>query len=136
VWNQGGLPHEDEWEYAARGQSLRRFPWGNEPLDLERTNAFAGKGATLEPVMTNDQDQTPVPDPVAIFDLMGNARKWTADLYREDLPPKSPADEAWVQDGNMSWRTVRGLPLEDRPRGDRQGMRRARGASRKRDASA
>jgi len=109
------LPREDEWEYAARGARLNAFPWGNDALDLQRTNAFGGATAKLKPVMTNDQDQTPVPDAVAIFDMMGNAREWTADLYREDKPPKSPGDESWVQDGNMSWRTVRGLPLEEKP---------------------
>jgi formylglycine-generating enzyme required for sulfatase activity len=108
------LPHEDEWEYAARGPRLQTFPWGNDPLDLQRTNAFAGSGK-LKPVMTSDQDQTPVPDQVAIFDMIGNAREWTADLYREDKPPKSPGDESWVQDGNMSWRTVRGLPIDEKP---------------------
>jgi hypothetical protein len=111
----GSLPHEDEWEYAARGAKLRPFPWGGDPLDLQRTNAFAGPTAKLKQVMTNDQDQTPDPDAFAIFDLMGNAREWTADLYREDKPPKNPGDESWVQDGNMSWRTVRGLPLEEKP---------------------
>jgi serine/threonine protein kinase/formylglycine-generating enzyme required for sulfatase activity len=107
------LPREDEWELAARSDRLRRFPWGDDALDLQRTNVFGGKAAKLKPVMTNDQDQTQAPDAVAIFDLMGNAREWTADLYREDRPPKQPSDEDWVQSGGMSWRTVRGLPLED-----------------------
>jgi len=112
----GTLPREEEWEYAARGPKLRRFPWGDQPLDLERTNAFAGKGAKLKPVMTSDEDQTPEADAVALFDMMGNAREWTADLYREDSPPKTPGtdESSWVQDGNMTWRTVRGLPLEEK----------------------
>jgi len=111
----GTLPREDEWEYAARGPHLNAFPWGDDTIDLQRTNTLEGAGATLKPVMSTDQDQTPGPDATAIYDLMGNAREWTADLYREDTPPASADGELWVQSGNMSWRAVRGLPLEEKP---------------------
>ncbi len=114
----GTLPREDEWEYAARGPELRRFPWGDEPLDRGRTNAYASKAARLAPVMTNDQDQTTSLWSLPVFDLAGNAREWTADLYKEDRPARSPADEAWVQEGGMSWRTVRGLPIDESPPAD------------------
>jgi serine/threonine-protein kinase len=111
----GALPREEEWEYAARGAKLRAYAWGSEGLDLGRTNAFGGKEAKLKSVMTNDQDQTPDDDAVALYDMMGNAQEWTADLFRTDLNPQTPSEEAWVQEGGMSWRAVRGFPLEEPP---------------------
>lgn len=105
----GALPTEEQWEHAARGSEKRTFAWGSAPIDLLRTHAFAGKDGRVVPVMTSDQDVTPT----GVHDLMGNAREWTATLWREDAPG---SDEAWVADGPTTARAVRGWPLAaDRP---------------------
>lgn len=57
--------------------------------------------------MTSDQDRSPE----GLHDLAGNVREWTTDLWREDRPG---SDESWVQDGDTSYRAVRGLPLAAR----------------------
>jgi serine/threonine protein kinase len=102
------LPTEEQWELAARGKELRKFSWGDEDIDLHRTRVFGGKKATLMPVMTNDQDKTPGDEP--IFDLMGNAQEWTADVYQDDFAEQ---DEGWTQSNGISFRGLRGLPLND-----------------------
>ncbi len=104
----GNLPTEEQWELAARGKELRKFAWGDEGIDLHRTRVFGGKKATLMQVMTNDQDKTPGDEP--IFDLMGNAQEWTADVYQDDFPEQ---DEGWTQSGGVSFRGLRGLPLNE-----------------------
>jgi formylglycine-generating enzyme required for sulfatase activity len=111
----GSLPREEEWEYAARGASLRPYAWGEEPIDLARTNALGGKSARPKQVMFSDQDRTPGSDASAIYDLMGNVQEWTEGIFIEDKPPRSPGDEEWVQHGGVTWRSVRGLPLDVQP---------------------
>jgi serine/threonine protein kinase len=106
----GTLPTEEQWEFAARGPSLRPYPWGSEPLDLARTVAFRGKSAALAPVMSSDQDKTPGSPETEIFDLAGNALEWTLDLYRDDRPDQN---ESWVQEAGLTFRAVRGLPVAD-----------------------
>lgn len=97
----GALPTEEQWEYAARGEELRSFPWGSEPVDPLVTNAYRGKKAAVLPARQSPQDRTPDPP---IFDLAGNAQEWTASIWREDLPDQ---DESWTTE----YRAVRGLPL-------------------------
>src|SRR5262249_29348464 len=102
------LPTEEQWEYAARGSELRPHPWGTARLDLGRTHAYAGPNAATRPVMTSDQDVTPGGPAERLCDLAGNAQEWTLDLWREDEPGQ---DESWVQEGDTSFRALRGLPL-------------------------
>jgi len=102
------LPTEEEWEYAARGPSRRAFPWGPQRLDLERTHAFAGAKARLVAVKSRDQDRTPN----GIWDLAGNAQEWTADPWRASKPG---VNEQWAQAEGMTFRAIRGLPLNKVP---------------------
>jgi formylglycine-generating enzyme required for sulfatase activity len=105
----GALPTEEQWEFAARGPDLRPHAWGSQTLDLARTNAFGGPSATLKPVRGSSQDRTPGEDHTIIYDMIGNAQEWTADLYREDYAGR---DESWVQEAGITFRAIRGLPLD------------------------
>lgn len=99
------LPSEAEWEYAARGPELRAYAWGRERLDTYRTAAFRGDGARVAAIMAHDQDRTPD----GLHDMMGNAREWVADLWRNDAAGE---DESWVQAGGAAYRVIRGLPVD------------------------
>ena len=80
------LPTEVEWEYAARGDDGRPFPWGEE-FDAMLVNTLEGEiGASVEAAsMPGDSS------PFGVMDMCGNVQQWTASEYiplpGERVPP-------------------------------------------------
>jgi formylglycine-generating enzyme required for sulfatase activity len=73
------LTTEAEWEYAARGETGRRYPWGNERPDPERANYDETKVGHPTPVGLFPGDRTPE----GVRDLAGNVVEWCLDAYDE-----------------------------------------------------
>lgn len=67
------LPHDLQWEFAARGTTGRVYPWGVEKLDQTRANVSMTLGAPSPVGVFPDGATTPE----GIMDMLGNVWEWT-----------------------------------------------------------
>jgi formylglycine-generating enzyme required for sulfatase activity len=99
-WEGNRLPTEGEWEFVARGEEGRLYPWGDK-WEAGMANATGDPGSGAAEV-----GKFKGVSPLGVYDLIGNAWEWTAsDLepYPGGQLPKVPEGELKVIRGG-SWR--------------------------------
>jgi formylglycine-generating enzyme required for sulfatase activity len=135
-WAGGQLPTEAQWEYAARGQEGRMFPWGDE-LDGTRLNYcdatcdFESADESFDDGYARTAPVGSYPDGaswVGALDLAGNVWEWGADWYgdypsgRQENPSGPSAGDYRVARGggwNKYWSDVRAAHRSYAPPGNR-----------------
>jgi formylglycine-generating enzyme required for sulfatase activity len=118
------LPSESEWEYAARGGTQTRFPFGDEMTSADA--AFSGLRPRKAPAPRSERFNR---NAFSLYHAVGNVREWVQDDWSPTYAG-APVDGS-PRRGSTSEKVVRGGSFADGFDGVRSSSRRPLGGATK-----
>ena len=120
------LPNEAEWEYACRAGTLTPFHYGvTLSSDVANYNANYTYGTGVKGTyrkQTTDVGSFPAND-FGLHDMHGNVFEWCQDHWHGDYEGAPTDGSAWLKEGNVDLRVVRGGSWDYDPGYCRSGFR-------------
>jgi len=98
------LPSESEWEYACRGGTTTRFPWGDDPAYGQMDDYawyWNNSNRSSHPVRRK------LSNPWGLRDMIGNVWEWCEDWYHGTYNEAPDDGSAWITPTG-SFRVLRG----------------------------